>query len=110
MELRVRLGVSWRRGRRTAAHVVEVVTPRTNLAALTSAENLLASIALAEPFSLEIATDSAKRRFLVRAGSEQVRDQLSSQLAAAYPQADVRRIERRLDPAYCRPGELIRLT
>ena len=33
-------------------HIAEVVTPRTNLATLTSAENLFSAIGLAEPFSL----------------------------------------------------------
>src|SRR6266852_4744515 len=53
----------------TAVAVVEVVTPRTNLAALTSAENLFAAIALAEPFSFEIAADGTRRQFEVRAAA-----------------------------------------
>ena len=47
-------------------------------------------MALAEPFSLEIAADHDRRQFLVRAGSERMRQQLASQLGAAYPQADLR--------------------
>ena len=92
----------------TRPHLVEIVTPRTNVAALTSAENLFAAIALAEPFSVEIAADHLRRRFLVRAGSERMRQQLSSQLAAAYPQAELRPLTTaEADPALCRPGEQV---
>jgi hypothetical protein len=86
-------------------HLVEVVTPRTNAAALSSAENLFAAVALAEPFSVEIAADDTRRCFLVRAGSEPMRQQLVSQLAAAYPQADLRCIPTDSDPARCGPDE-----
>jgi hypothetical protein len=84
---------------------IEVVTPRTNTAALTSAENLLAALALAEPFALEMAADCSQRRFLVRAASPHMLQQLESQLGAAYPQAELRPVEPDLDPARCLPGE-----
>jgi hypothetical protein len=92
----------------TEVDVVEVVTPRTNLATLTSAENLFAAIALAEPFSVEIAADHTSRQFLIRAGGARVRQQLESQVGAAYPQAELRPLVPGADPAPCRPGEQVR--
>jgi hypothetical protein len=85
--------------------VVEIVAPRTNLAALTSAENFFASVALDEPFSLDLASDSSRRQFLIRATSGPVRDQVLSQLSAAYPQADFRELSTERDPAEQREGE-----
>ncbi len=87
--------------------LVEVVTPRTNAAALGSAEHLFAAIALAEPFAVEIDADQTRRRFLVRAGADRMRQQLASQLAAAYPQADLRPISAEADPAHCRADEQV---
>src|SRR5690349_24510801 len=103
----MRLQVRWH-GRRSSsgkAYVIEVVTPRTNAAALTSAENFFGSMALGESFSVELAADSSRRQFLVRAASTHVRDQLSSQLHAAYPQAELRALDAERDPAVQRPGE-----
>jgi len=86
--------------------LVEIVTPRTNTATITSAENFLAAIALAEPFSLEIAATNRMRWFLARAGSATMRAHVESQLAVAYPQAKLRPLDHDrfpgLDPA--RPG------
>src|SRR6266571_1657029 len=89
----------------TEVDVVEVVTPRTNLATLTSAENLFAAIALAEPFSLEIAADGTCRQFLIRAAGPGMRQQLESQLGAAYPQAELRPLNPDTDPARQKAGE-----
>lgn len=88
-------------------YLVEVVTPRTNTAALTSAENFFASVALGEPFSLDLASDQDRRQFLVRAASAPVRDQVLSQLSAAYPQADYRDLLPEEDPAVQRTGEQV---
>jgi hypothetical protein len=102
----MRVGLDWHTpAAPTQPHLIEIVTPRTNVAALTSAENLFAAIALAEPFSLEITADHCRRGFLVRAGSERMRQQLASQLAAAYPQADLRPLAPEADPVPCRPDE-----
>jgi hypothetical protein len=87
------------------AHLLEVITPRTNAATLTSSENFFASIASSEPFSVELAADSSCRRFLVRAQSQQMHDQLVSQLSAAYPQAEFRAVSADDDPARHRPSE-----
>src|SRR5262245_54160225 len=96
----MRLALERQRGPGTGEpEVLEVVTPRTNLAALTSAEHLLGSIALPEAFALEMAADRAQRRFLVRASTSRVRQQLQSQLGAAYPQAELRSVDAAADPA-----------
>ena len=91
--------------------LVEIVTPRTNTATITPAENLLAAISLAEPFSLEIAATGTARWFLARAGSGAMRCHLESQLAVAYPQAEIRglNLERYpgLDPAGLGPEEQV---
>lgn len=98
----MRLRIEPRRRRPSAAdepHLLEVVTPRTNAATLSSAENFFASMSLDEPVSVELAADARHRQFLVRAASPEARDQLISQLGAAYPQAELRPILRQEDPA-----------
>jgi hypothetical protein len=92
----------------SAETVLEVITPRTNLAALTAAEHFLAGIALGAPLSLEIAADAQSRHFYVRAAPAEAA-QLAAQLGAAYPQAEFRPLRDGLDPAVCRPGEQVRL-
>ncbi len=92
----------------SAESVLEVVTPRTNQAALTAAEHFLASIALGAPLSLEIAADARSRHFCVRAAAAEAA-QLGAQLGAAYPQAEFRELRDDLDPALCRPDEQARL-
>src|SRR4051794_32269963 len=91
-----------------AAHLIEVVTPRTNGATLGAAENLLAAISLAEPFTLEIAATGAARRFLARAGSAAMAGHLADQLGVAYPQATLRGLDAGTDdPARRAPGEVV---
>src|SRR5439155_22663625 len=92
---------------RPPVDVVEVITPRTNLATLASAENLFAAIAVAEPFALEIAADRTRRQFLIRAAGPRVRQQLESQLGAAYPQAELRPLDPEADPARHKVGEQV---
>ena len=95
--------------------LLEVVTPRTNAATITPAENLLAAVsaplAVPAPFALEIAATHDARWFLVRAGSPGVRCHLEDQLAAAYPQAALRPLDAGtipgLDPARRLPGERV---
>ncbi len=91
--------------------LVEIVTPRTNAACITPAENLLAAISLAEPFSLEIAATHEARWFLARAGSAAMVRHLEDQLAVAYPQAELRRLDAQrypgLDPAQRMPDEQV---
>ena len=63
--------------------LLELVTPRTNHATITPAENLFASISLAEPFAVEIAATSDARRFLARARSAAMARHLAAQLGVA---------------------------
>src|SRR5581483_8747512 len=74
--------------------VWELVTPRTNATPISAVARLLAASAGAEPFRLELVGAAARRAFLVRAGPTALR-RLTAQLAAAYPQAELRP----LDPA-----------
>ena len=94
-----------------AQELMEIVTPRTNAAAVSPAENLFAAISLPEPFSLEIAATRDARWFLVRASSAAMRGHLEDQLGAAYPQAEVRRLDPALipglDPARRAPDEQV---
>jgi hypothetical protein len=105
----VRLAIERRPTTIPHPELVEIVTPRTNLATITAAENLFAAVALAESFSLEIAATRQTRRFLARAGSPAMRRHLEDQLAVAYPQAELRRLDLErdpgLDPARLGPGE-----
>ncbi|MCC6177446.1 MAG: TraM recognition domain-containing protein [Chloroflexi bacterium] len=91
--------------------LVEIVTPRTNAAVITPAENLLAAISLAEPFGLEMTATSEARRFVARAGTVAMRQHLEDQLGVAYPQAELRRLDvdrhPGLDPSWCQPDERV---
>ena len=73
--------------------LIEIVTPRTNAATITPIENLLAAVSGQEPFSLEIALTAGSCRFLARTASAALRDQIAEQLGAAYPQAELRRLD-----------------
>src|SRR6266540_3407331 len=88
--------------------LVEVVTPRTNLASLTSAENLLATVSVPEPFALEIAADHQTRRFLMRTAADGMRQHLEGQIGAAYPQAALRAVDANGDPARIGDDEQVR--
>src|SRR5579859_2087476 len=78
-----------------AEHVLEVVTPRTNVARLSSAEHLFGTLVprgpgAPQPVSLEIVGDADQRRFLARATSASELRRVAGQLGAAYPQAELR--------------------
>ena len=107
----MRLGAKPRGNPAGWVELLEVVAPRTNTAAITAAENLLASASLREPFSMEIAATCEARWFLVRAGSPSLRLHLERQLGAAYPQAVVRPLDLgdhpSLDPAGPVPDEQV---
>ena len=109
-------GGPWRGARRPArrparSELVEVVTPRTNAAALTPAENLFAAIALPSPSPWRSPPPATPRWFLARAGSPAMRAHIEDQLGVAYPQAELRRLDARrfpaLDPARCAPDEQV---
>src|SRR5947209_625909 len=78
-----------------AEHMLEIVTPRTNAARLTSAEHLFGALGAgtagdAAPVSLEIVGDAERRRFLVRTSSSTELRRVAGQLGSAYPQAILR--------------------
>ncbi|MDP9383552.1 MAG: hypothetical protein M3Q29_26090 [Chloroflexota bacterium] len=90
-----------------ATELTEIVTPRTNTAAITPVENMLASISTREPFSLEIAATHTERRFLMRAASPEMSRRLTRQVSAAYPQAGLRPVDSTSDPALPNFGERV---
>jgi hypothetical protein len=110
----VKLAIRRRRPRAAQRELVEIVTPRTNAASITAAENLLASVSRSEPFGLEIAATRDIRWFIARAESPAMRLHLEQQLASVYPQAEMRRLDTvrhpNLDPARCGPGERVLAT
>src|SRR5258708_21446680 len=76
-----------------AEQVMEVVTPRTNTALLSSAEHLFAGLTLqanaadGSAVSLEIVADSERRRFLLRTGTQEQQRRASAPLRAAFTRA-----------------------
>jgi hypothetical protein len=104
----------WLRGRGAEAgscELVEIVTPRTNTATITPAENLIAAISMPEPFSLEIAATRNARWFLARTGSVAMRRHVENQVAVAYPQSQLRSLDLEqqpgLDPGQTRADEQV---
>ena len=84
--------------------VLLAVTPhRTGERTLLGVENTLRSIAVPEPFSLELAGDMDGVTLLARCQDDRV---VKQQLAAHYPQARVREITPDDDPMRRRQGEL----
>jgi hypothetical protein len=105
--VRLRISRRERPARVVEPRVTEIVTPRTNVATLSSAEHLFAALALDEPCSLEIAAGDRSRRFLMRASSPRMHQHLLTQVGSAYPQAEFRPIEAADDPVRRRPGEQV---
>jgi hypothetical protein len=105
----VRVALERRRSASAELHLFHVVTPRTNAAAVTAAENLLAALVGAGPCALEIAANRGGRWFLARAASPATARHLAEQLAVAYPQAEITPLDvarnPSLDPARTAPGE-----
>ena len=90
-------------GRHRRAPVLLAVTPpRTGERTLLGVENLLQSIAVPEPFSLELAGDSGGVTLLARCQDRQV---VQGQLAAHYPQARIREVAPEDDPLRLADGE-----
>ena len=75
--------------------LLAVTPPRTSERTLLGVENLLASIATPEPFSLEIAGDSDGVTLMARCRDEQI---VRSQITAHYPQARIEPVPRSEDP------------
>lgn len=106
----MRIAIEHRR-RLPATELIEIVTPRTNVATITPMENLFAAVSLPEPFALEITATREARRFIARAQSAVMRHHLEEQLGVAYPQADLRAgyadQDPEADPACLREGEQV---
>ena len=88
--------------KRRAPVLLAVTPPRTGERTLLGVENLLQSIAVPEPFSLEIAGDMDGVDLLARCRDDQV---IRQQLAAHYPQARIRQVPVDEDPIFVHQGE-----
>ncbi len=82
--------------------LLAVTPPRTGERTLLGVENLLQSIAVPEPFSLELAGTADGVTLMARCLDEQV---VRGQLSAHYPQARIQEIHPGEDPLWVRDGE-----
>ena len=82
--------------------LLAVTPPRTGERTLLGVENLLQSIAVPEPFSLELAGDADGVDLLARCHDDQV---VRQQIAAHYPQARIRQVPVDEDPIVVNGGE-----
>ena len=87
---------------RKAPVLLAVTPPRTGERTLLGVENLLQSIAVPEPFSLELAGDMDGVTLMARCLDDQV---VRGQLAAHYPQARIRNVDPGDDPLRLGEGE-----
>ena len=85
-----------------ALKLLAVTPPRTGERTLLGGENLLGSIALPEPFSLEVAGDADGVSVLTRCGE---RSLVRQQLEAHYPQARIAELTEEEDPLRLDAGE-----
>ena len=91
-------------GQRKKEPVLLAITPpRSGERTLLGVENLLASIAVPEPFSLELAGDAGGVTLLARCLDDQV---VRGQIAARYPQARIQTMAPGDDPLRLAEGEL----
>ena len=82
--------------------LLAVTPPRTGERTLLGVENLLQSIAVPEPFSLELAGDMDGVTLMARCIDDQV---VRGQLSAHYPQARIRNVDPGDDPLRLGEGE-----
>ena len=87
---------------RKAPSLLAVTPPRTEERTMLGVENLLQSIAVPEPFSLELAGDADGVTLLARCLDDQV---VRGQIAAHYPQARIHDVEPEDDPLRMDEGE-----
>ena len=85
-----------------ATRLMAITPPRTGERTMLGVENLLSSIAVPEPFSLEIAGDSGGVTLLVRCREGSF---VRQQLGVHYPQARVNDVSLEEDPLRLRGGE-----
>ncbi|MCY4449286.1 MAG: type IV secretion system DNA-binding domain-containing protein [Chloroflexi bacterium] len=83
--------------------LLEVTPPRTGERSLLAVENLLGSVTVPEPFSLELAGDADRVAVMARCHDEDV---VRGQLAVHYPQARIRQVAPEDDPLRLEEGEL----
>ena len=82
--------------------LLAVTPPRTGERTLLAVENLLGSIAVPEPFALELAGDADGVTLLARCESDQV---VRGQIATRYPQARIHEVPADEDPLLLAAGE-----
>ncbi len=82
--------------------LLAVTPPRSGERTLLAVENLLASIAVPEPFSLELAGDEHGVTLMARCLDDQV---VRGQIATHYPQARIQQLDSEEDPLRLREGE-----
>ena len=82
--------------------LLAVTPPRTGERTLLGVENMLSSIAVPEPFSLELAGDAHGVTLMARCLDGKV---VRGQIAAHYPQALIHEVPREDDPLRLREGE-----
>ncbi len=82
--------------------LLSVTPPRTGERTLLAVENLLSSIAVPEPFSLELAGNAYGVTLMVRCLDGEV---IREQIAAHYPQARIREVPSAEEPLQLREGE-----
>ena len=89
-------------GGRKAPVLLAVTPPRTGERTLLGVENMLGSIAVPEPFSLELAADMDGVTLMARCLDDEV---VRGQLSAHYPQARIRKVDPGDDPLRMGEGE-----
>ena len=82
--------------------LLAVTPPRTGERTLLGVENMLGSIAVPEPFSLELAGDMDGVSLMARCLDDQV---VRGQIAVRYPQATIVEVSPEDDPLHLREGE-----
>ena len=82
--------------------LLAVTPPRTGERTLLGVENLLQSIAVPEPFSLELAGDMDGVTLMARCLDDRV---VRGQLSAHYPQARIQKVDQEDDPLRLEDGE-----
>ncbi len=82
--------------------LLAVTPPRTGERTLLGVENMLSSIAVPEPFSLELAGDAHGVTLMARCLDGKV---VRGQIAAHYPQALIHEVPREDDPLHLKEGE-----
>ena len=92
----------FRRAPKPEPVLLQITPPRTGQRTLLGVENLLQSIAVPEPFSLELNAGGSGIRLMIRCLADEL---VMGQIATHYPQARVREVSADADPVRLRDGE-----